>query len=201
MTKKTIRNRKLRDAFVEHKDVLTAYLSRYTLMSEDIDDILQAAFLKTLEASQSRVIESPKSYLFIVARNLVFKKLREKSKRILQEIQDIDEQHLSSGKASIESNIHGKLKLHSFINAAEHLPTQCRRVFLMRKLLGMSHNEISTRLDISKSTVERHITNAIRHCRDVMRKDGYYMEHASPKLQENNSKEEKFGVVKTRRNK
>ena len=38
------------------------------------------------------------------------------------------------------------------------------KFFLMRKVLGQSHSEIASELGISKSTVERHITDAIKKC-------------------------------------
>ena len=160
-------------AFAEHKGVLAAYMAKYMLKPEDADDILQDTFLKTLEASQKRDIQSPKSYLFIVARNLIFRKLRKTSKHMMQEIEDIDERYLAAPNVPADVSLHSKMKMEAFITAANQLPAQCRKVFLMRKIIGMSHKEIAAELDISTSTVERHITNAIQRCRNNMAKDGY----------------------------
>lgn len=163
----------IQDAFLEHKSVLIAYMSKYLLKPEDVEDILQETFLKSLEASQVRRIHSPRSYLFIVARNLIFRKLKKKSRESIKEISEIDERYLSSNDVPADIKLHQKRKMTAFVTAADELPAQCRRVFLMRKLLGMSQLEIAQELDISKSTVERHITNAIKKCRATMERKGY----------------------------
>lgn len=166
----------MHEAFVEHKGVLIAYLSKYLLRPEDIEDILQDTFVKTLEVSQKRKILSPRSYLFIVARNLIFRQLKQKSKYMMREISEIDERHLASADVAADINLHHKMKMDAFVSSAQALPAQCRRVFLMRKLQGMSHKEISKKLGISTSTVERHITNAIKQCQLSMGDEGYTFE-------------------------
>jgi RNA polymerase sigma-70 factor (ECF subfamily) len=36
---------------------------------------------------------------------------------------------------------------------------------LLRKIEGLSHPEIAERLGVSRSVVEKHIVNAMKHCR------------------------------------
>jgi RNA polymerase sigma-70 factor (ECF subfamily) len=43
------------------------------------------------------------------------------------------------------------------------LPPQCRRVFTLHKLHGLSHAEVATRLNISRSAVEKHMSAALKH--------------------------------------
>ncbi len=42
------------------------------------------------------------------------------------------------------------------------LPTKCREIFLLSRMEGMSHNEISEHLGISPKTVENQITRALK---------------------------------------
>ncbi|MBL4855237.1 MAG: sigma-70 family RNA polymerase sigma factor [Robiginitomaculum sp.] len=172
-TPKNIEKLSMQDAFIAHRGVLVAYISRYLLNPEDVEDILQETFLKSLVASRQKDILSPRSYLFIVARNLMFGKLRKKSRDIMKEIGEIDERYLASNDVPADISLHQKQKMTAFITATNQLPSQCRRVFLMRKLMGLSQVEISQELGISKSTVERHITNAIKKCQLIMAKEGY----------------------------
>lgn len=53
--------------------------------------------------------------------------------------------------------------------AVAELSETCRQCFLLRKLEGLSHGEIATRLGLSRATVEKHIVNAMKHCRLRMR--------------------------------
>jgi len=172
------KTKEIQSAFLQHKSVLVAYMSRFLLKSEDVEDILQETFLKTLEASKTKDIETPKSFLFIVARNIIFNRLKRKSKLVMTEISEVDERYLASRTVSADNKLHQKRKLQVFLKAADDLPPQCRRVFLMRKLLGKSQAEISSELGISKSTVERHITNALKRCQSIMMEKGYEVQRA-----------------------
>ena len=51
-----------------------------------------------------------------------------------------------------------------FCDAVRHLPLQCRRVFVLKKVYNYSQKEISEELGISASTVEKHIALGIRRC-------------------------------------
>jgi RNA polymerase sigma-70 factor (ECF subfamily) len=174
-------------AFVEHKRVLAAYLARFFLRSEDVEDIMQETVMKTLEASDRKSIASPKAYLFITARNMVYKKLKRQSKTITKEITEIEEATIEAKQVTQYEQLHNKQKMDAFLKACETLPPQCRRVFLMRKFYGKSQKEISKELGISTSTVERHITNAIKQCRTMMETQGFSVDYISraPKAKKN----------------
>ncbi|MCF5055283.1 RNA polymerase subunit sigma, partial [Pseudomonas syringae] len=53
--------------------------------------------------------------------------------------------------------------------ALAELPPACRDSFLLRKLEGMTHLQIAEHLSISRPLVEKHIVNAMKHCRVRMR--------------------------------
>jgi RNA polymerase sigma-70 factor (ECF subfamily) len=53
--------------------------------------------------------------------------------------------------------------------ALAELSPLCRDSFMLRKLEGLSHPEIAERLGISRSLVEKHIVNAMKHCRVRLR--------------------------------
>ena len=50
------------------------------------------------------------------------------------------------------------------------LTPQVRRVYLMRKVYGMSHKEISATMGIARSTVEKHLTTGIMACERYVNK-------------------------------
>lgn len=54
------------------------------------------------------------------------------------------------------------LELH--YEAVAELTPQCRGVYLLRKVHGYSHKEISERLFIAVSTVEKHLMKAVEQC-------------------------------------
>ena len=163
----------LLQAFLEHKRILVAYLARFSLRPEDVDDIMQESFARSFDASGRTSIDSPKSYLFMTARNLVFRQLRQQGRFLRNEIEQIDELAGPAPGAALDVQLHNEQKMAVLLDAARSLPPQCRRVFLMRKFYGLSHKEIAAQLNISQSTVERHISNAIKRCRIYMGKKGF----------------------------
>ena len=66
----------LTDAFIANKAALTRYIATFFVQREDIEDTLQQAFADALtsEIKKGVAIESPKAYLFRVARNIALNK-------------------------------------------------------------------------------------------------------------------------------
>lgn len=65
--------------------------------------------------------------------------------------------------------MHHAQRLDLLKRALDELPKPCRDSFLLRKLEGLSHPQIAERLGLSRSLVEKHIVNAMKHCRQRMR--------------------------------
>lgn len=164
-------------AFVEHKDVLAGYLAQRMIRSEDVDDLLQETFLLAYKAEQKGKIVSPKGYLFIIARNLLSKSYAKQAKEMTRVITDAEFENLEASEVPADRQLHYKLKMSALEKAIITLPPQCRRVFVMRKMLGLTQKQIATKLSISPSTVERHITIALSRLNDIMKKEGYNQEH------------------------
>jgi len=82
------------------------------------------------------------------------------------EVLDNEERYFSPSPLS--SLDHGQ-RLDMLQRALAELPRLCRESFLLRKIEGLSHPQIAEHLGISKALVEKHIVNAMKHCRLRMR--------------------------------
>lgn len=151
-------------AFQEHQAALRRFISRFVRRNQDIDDVAQETFLRAFRAEQERdkAIEMPKSYLFRVAHNVAVYELTRKSNQIYDSLEDVDESTASWREDTLEDEIMAKQVIGLRCEAIALLPPQCRRVFLMRKVHGMSHREIAERLNIATKTVEKHISKGVR---------------------------------------
>ena len=56
-------------AFLQNESILKRFLRRFLYKQEDIDEISQETFLRAYKATKGREIDSPKAYLFQVARD------------------------------------------------------------------------------------------------------------------------------------
>lgn len=151
-------------SFVEHQAALRRYISRFVRSNNDIDDVAQEAFLRAYRAEQQKDIEQPKSFLFKIAHNVAVTELTKKSTQILDYIEDVESLEVIGKEGSAEETVMAKQSLGMHCEAVAKLPEQCRKVYLMRKVHGMSHREISDRLGIAVSTVEKHLAKGVRLC-------------------------------------
>ena len=151
-------------AFQKHQGALRRFISRFVQRKQDIDDVAQEAFMRAYRAEKGKPIEQPKSFLFRIAHNVAITELTKKSHQIIDYIADIDESAVVWLDDSAEEQVMAEELIGIHCEAVAQLPPQCRRVFLMRKVHGMSHKDISVELGISISTVEKHMSKGARAC-------------------------------------
>jgi len=157
-------------AFVENIDFLKNFLKRFLSREEDIEDVSQEAYLKAYNIEQKSDIDNPKAYLFRVAKNVALNELNRKSRQMTVYIEDRLASIPVDGKDTLEDELEAEQSVMLYYKAADALPQKCRRVFLLRKVNGMSHKEISEHLGIGISAVEKHLRNGTRSCRDYIRR-------------------------------
>ena len=161
------------DAFIEHRNVLFSYFAHKLLKPEDIEDLLHDTFMIAYKSETKTTIQSPKGYLFVVARNLLSKKLARENRLMMKSIDEVDFDYLQTPEAPADRAVHYKVQMETLIRCVELLPDQCRRVFVYKKLHGLSQKQIAAKMQISTSTVERHITIALVKLKALMKAEGY----------------------------
>jgi len=143
---------------------LANYVQRFTNSILLTQEIVQDVFLKiwTNRAELSSV-NNFRSYLFVCSRNHAFnaiKKLaREYRRNELWQMKFKEEFHIS-----LERTTYQEL-LVQIQQAIQALPTQQRKVFLLSREKGMSHDEIARHLGLSPATVKKHVSLALKFLR------------------------------------
>lgn len=167
-------------------DVETAYLDslpklrRYvrrllnaTNDAADVDDVVQETYVRAYAAKRTQKLTHATAYLFRVARNLSFKARIRQQSAVLKLVEDFAAEGIIDDVVPQHEQLHQKRRLTVFYEAVSRLPPQCRQVFVLRQIDGLSHQEISRRLGISTSTVEKHLAKGLRLCANFMRDLGY----------------------------
>ena len=152
------------DAYVQHESAIKRFIAKFLPRPNDIEDVTQEAFLKAFVAEKKHSIEQPKSFLFRVARNVALSHLRQKTRHPTEYIEDFEASDVVSTEWSSEDEVIARQQLGIRCEAVAELTPSVRRVYLMRKVYGMSHKEISASLGIARSTVEKHLTKGIMLC-------------------------------------
>tara|TARA_R110000868_G_scaffold398146_1_gene671146 strand:- start:686 stop:1264 length:579 start_codon:yes stop_codon:yes gene_type:complete len=141
---------------------LRSFISRYVISPQDIDDVSQETFLRAYKAEKENEIEHPKAFLFRIAKNLMLSEFSRKARKVTDYIEDYDGSEELLNSNNLELNVMAQQKLGIYCEAVASLPTQCRRVVIMKKVYAMQNKEIARRLELSVSTVEKHLTKGIR---------------------------------------
>jgi RNA polymerase sigma factor (sigma-70 family) len=147
--------------YLETRDRVFAYLSKFTSDTALIEDLLQQCYLKIWERIE--VIRDPAEALPLVktyARNLLIDEVRRRMREDAQWLENLEKETGSITESYISDN--GRAQLQALDKAIDRLPENCREVFLMHREKGMSYREIAEQLSLSVSMVEKYMSRAIR---------------------------------------
>ena len=155
-------------SFKQHEASLRRYISSFFITPQDIDDISQETFLRSFESNIKNNIQQPKSFMYRVAKNLIFSEYRRSSYKLTDYIEDMEDVDEPLDIANLENDLDAQHKLGLFCEGLASLPEQCRRVVVMRKVYGLSIKEISKRLDMPTSTINWNIAKGMIHCDNLI---------------------------------
>ncbi len=184
------RKNEILSAFAEYRDVLVRGILRLSVRPSDVDDILQESLARTLEANENREINHPKSYLFTVSRNIVF---RDQERRAREVQWEIDEAIFEANTSPIDRELYYKQMLEVFWETIETLPQSHRRAILLRRIYGLSHKQVAKKMGLSVDTVEKYFARGIKRCQDIMAGRGYGVEFMEQPLSKDMNKKTAIG--------
>jgi RNA polymerase sigma-70 factor, ECF subfamily len=145
---------------------LCAFSNKYLDDHDACEDLVQDFFVSLwVEAPQLKITSSLKSYLFacIKYRSLDFRKHH----KVIEKYQA----HIlltTEGVENTTDQYYAESELRQAIQKSlEKLSPRCREIFELSRLKGLSNNEISEKLGISKRTVEIQISNSLK----ILRKE------------------------------
>lgn len=163
---------KLTDIFLKYRRILGKMVGRI-VKPHDIEDIVQETFVRAYENRLKHDISHPKTYLYNTARNLALNHIAKKSYSQEQTVGDFELSDVFEGTETLETQMQSKEKFQFFCRAVRDLPAQCRRVFILKRVYGLSQKEIAGYMGISERTVEGHIAKGAVRCAQYLKDHGY----------------------------
>lgn len=156
-------------AFEQHRDVLRSYIGRRIGDRNDVDDVLQEAFVRFLTSSGQKDIAAPLNYLRRIVRNLLIDRARRTSP--LTRAVHIDA--LPDGwLATSADQEHGRLLAdfrQAYESALGELPQRCRDVFVLRRHHDVPTAAVAARLRVTDRMVQKYMGRAIGHLEQRLR--------------------------------
>jgi len=153
--------RAFRILFNRHWEAL--YVFAFSIIEDKTTakDITQEVWISFWERRKKIKNDNIKAYLYRSIRFRVYKELRD-NKKLNSQIELI-ENIISS------TNTEDIINLSDTNSIVQHsiskLPPRSKEVFELSRFEGLSNQEISIKLGISKRTVETHISNSLKHLR------------------------------------
>lgn len=148
--------------YANHHGWLDAWLRKRLGNSFDAADLAHDTFIRVLTRDVAEVIREPRAYLTTIAQGLIANQYRRRQveQSYLDALALMPEQHAPSPEVRA-------IMLETLIeidHMLEGLGVDVRKAFLWSQLDGLGHVEIGERLQISISTVKRHIAKALARC-------------------------------------
>ncbi len=166
------RRKRLLAQIFGYRVALQRYLRRFTAGAEDVDDLVQEAYMRVFAMPDGQPPASPRALLFRVARNLAVDRARQRRAHATDEVADFEPLNVSSEEAEPDEQVDLHRRFEAFCAAVDSLPPLCRRVFVLRKVYQLSHEEIAEVMGLSRSTIEKHVAKGLIRCRDRLRSLG-----------------------------
>ncbi|GAA6138717.1 hypothetical protein NBRC116583_24640 [Arenicella sp. 4NH20-0111] len=160
---------KIAEEFLKYKRVIASLLSkiRPAATRQDIEDILQDTYINTYQSSLKQEILFPKAFMVKTAIRLANRSIQ-LARRVDSDV-DVSEQSdeklfaydVATFSSQTEKEVLNREDFGLLCAAVEELPEQCRKVFVLKKIYGLSQKEIAKKLSISESTVEKHVAKGL----------------------------------------
>lgn len=155
-----------------HEPGLRNWLRHRFPRRTDIDDLVQECFARVLRARSEGRVESAKPYLFSTARNAVYDQVRRDRVVYIESVEDVAALSIAEDRPDAAEALTHDQDLEVLAAAIEALPERCRLVVKLRKLRGLSYQEIARTLGISIHTVNAQLAKGMTLCRDYFREHG-----------------------------
>ena len=129
---------------------------------EDSEGIVQEVFLRVWDKRAGiDSSKSFKSYLFTISYHLIMDQLRLRLKE--KTYQSHLEKFFNAEELTLEQEADYNLLKSQIDEVVEELPEKRKQIYRLSREEGLSHREISEKLNISVKTIENQITLALKH--------------------------------------
>lgn len=152
----------------QHHDELTGYLIQHNHCPDIAADILQDAYLRLVNVKSDKKINNPRAFLYKIVSNLAIDYHRKHNRQQQRHADEAELDPLPDPTPSLEQQVYSQEQIGFLKQAVAELPPKCRQVFIMHKFRHYPYSKIMQELNISESTVLKHMVKAMQHCRKRM---------------------------------
>lgn len=154
--------------FEKYSDNIYGVAFNYTKSAEVAEEVTQDVFVKLWFKRKSlATLQSLENYLFIIARNHIINifNRNKKDKNFIEHILH----HFEENNATPEDILLFKESQELIAQAIATLPHQQQMVYELRRIQGLSLEEVAVKMEISRNTARNHLNRALQNIQLFLR--------------------------------
>jgi len=159
-------------SFKQYYSPLCKYANSFIFDNDVCEDMVQEIFLKIWDKPPT-INTSISSYLYRAVKNACINELKKTAQLAIIPIEEVEDPMDTPFEINREKNI--ELLKEKVETAIGNLPPRCKEIFIMRRNMQMSYDEISESLSISKKTIESQMNSAIKKLRSQLNKSDLFI--------------------------
>ena len=112
-----------------HRADLQRYLQQFTSGAEDIEDLIQETYVRVYSLPDYQAVDSPKAYLFTIARNLAVERARRVTSHATDSVADVEALSVFSEESAADVQLDARRRFESFCTAVDRTTRGAPRDF------------------------------------------------------------------------
>ena len=145
-----------------HESAVRVWLRRWTGREQDVDDVIQEAYCRLAAMQDITHVGNGRAYLFQTTRNIVLEEVRRSKIVRIDNLTDMGSLSIVDETPPVDRIVGGARELQRVQELIERLPLKCRRVFVLRRIHGVSQREIARMLGITQAAVEKQAARGLK---------------------------------------
>lgn len=156
------KNALVEELAAKHGEQLRRFLSARVRNIADVPDIVQEVFLRVLRVSNHETIRAPEAYIFTIARHVAQQhKLQTAAQEGAQDLDEMLEDLRTATQVDPALEVTAQQCIEGLDQVLSELAPKVRSTFLLYRRDGLSMDEISARLGISRPMAKKYLVKAL----------------------------------------
>jgi RNA polymerase sigma factor (sigma-70 family) len=160
------KNALVEELATRHGERLRRFLRTRVRNTADIPDIIQEVFLRLLRVPNHETIRVPEAYIFTIAHHVALQHTLQSARgRVSVELGELLSELLAVSESDPALEVSAEQCLNELDIALRQLSPKIQATFLLYRRDGLSMDEISAKLGISRPMAKKYLVKALVHFR------------------------------------
>jgi len=152
----------------KHNDGLRKYLTWRLNSKDEVDVVTQEVYLHLLKHPQLDQLQLTLTLLCKIASNIIIDRYRSDQVRERNAHVPLDWVPIPSATSTSEQYVKTKEGIKAFYKKFEGMSKKCQRAYILSRFKGMTYDEIARELGVSKSSVNKYISNVLLELSEII---------------------------------